>query len=1128
MIVDYKNIPLYNAKQDKWEEVSFNSQEEFGNKLDSLFSDKCEYHFDETSLHFNTHARFFDKNGYYHNLTPKTKEWIEWWDFEKLKCTKGVFFKNGDKEWYLPREYYDWLNFLKLANKEQDGAFTFPYVLDIQYHLALYEKRAECHNKHSILCKRRQMASSLYHCAKLYNRYCFNENSVNKIFASNETYLTGENGIWKFFNGYKEFRIESTAWKRYNLPDQDLNWIQRREYLDAGGNRRYKGTNSTLTGISTRVDATKGVGGYATYGYHEEGGIAPKLDKTYRFFKAAIETGNRTTGMFIAAGSVGDLTQCIPLKNYMYAPEENGFLGVNNYWNDKSGKPKVTGLYIPEHWGLVGFIDKYGNSKQEEALKYLLEKYSYMEKSSSVKKEEYYTEISQHPIYLEDAFRHRKVGEFPTDKLQRQQERIKERERTGVYGDGRKKPIKCLLTSNDKGEVVLTYSDLPTEHEYPIKANNIDKRGVVTIYELPEENPKMGTYFGGLDPIEVDMAEYVENKVFTPNGRKKIKDLKIGDYVIGVNGKKLKVKGVFPQGKTAIYKVSFSDKTSILVSDNHIWSVRLVTGDKKEYVQIRTCHLIDKLEKISYLGKGFNKNKEYEVSTYYKTQKGVNRWKIPIVQPIHFENNYKLKIDPYVLGCLLGDGGMTQNSIKFTSADIEIIDSLIKYSNNLYKIKKVNSKTNKYDYVLTSFKKWKTNELVKELKNLNLFGKGSKDKFIPDIYKYSTIEERVKIIQGLMDTDGYRGKTKHSQLVTTSERLADDLIEIVQSLGGICKKSKRAASSKINYINNKTVISKLDVFNVFISLPKEFIPFRLKRKKDRYKSPENITRVISNIEFERYDESLCISVDSEDGLYVTENGIVTHNTTTSDSIASLDIIKKRVEVEYKDDKTGKIEKRIEGGKLVATYRGRFNTVEETNEQMWLLIKLYNAFVLVERNKPNFINYMKRNGRANLHLAREKDIPLFKEESLNSAYKTESPFGFNKGSNTTINSVWKYFKDFVKEYFQEEFGFIYKTDGSVLKTFTGIDKVDDYWLLEELIQYDETNLKNFDRLISFFAAISLWKIKESNSPIEKIKYTDKTEQIENQPVAKRINFLDSGSNNYSKQSFTQKPKRVSLI
>ena len=183
MIVDYKKIPLYNAKQDKWEEVSFNSQEEFGNKLDSLFSDKCEYHFDETSLHFNTHARFFDKNGYYHNLTPKTKEWIEWWDFEKLKCTKGVFFKNGDKEWYLPREYYDWLNFLKLANKEQDGAFTFPYVLDIQYHLALYEKRAECHNKHSILCKRRQMASSLYHCAKLYNRYCFNENSVNKILS---------------------------------------------------------------------------------------------------------------------------------------------------------------------------------------------------------------------------------------------------------------------------------------------------------------------------------------------------------------------------------------------------------------------------------------------------------------------------------------------------------------------------------------------------------------------------------------------------------------------------------------------------------------------------------------------------------------------------------------------------------------------------------------------------------------------------------------------------------------------------------------------------------------------------------------------------------------------------------
>jgi hypothetical protein len=83
------------------------------------------------------------------------------------KCVRGVIYKQGDKQWYLPRDYYFFLNYCQFANKEKADIDTFPDIRDIQYHLSLYEKRAEAHHLHSILTKKRQMASSLLHCAKI-------------------------------------------------------------------------------------------------------------------------------------------------------------------------------------------------------------------------------------------------------------------------------------------------------------------------------------------------------------------------------------------------------------------------------------------------------------------------------------------------------------------------------------------------------------------------------------------------------------------------------------------------------------------------------------------------------------------------------------------------------------------------------------------------------------------------------------------------------------------------------------------------------------------------------------------------------------------------------------------------
>ena len=76
------------------------------------------------------------------------------------------------------------------------------------------------------------------------------------------------------------------------------------------------------------------------------------------------------------------------------------------------------------------------------------------------------------------------------------------------------------------------------------------------------------------DDMGLGKAEFVENKVFTQYGRKRIGDLKIGDEVIGSDGKKCSVKGVYPQGVKDLYRVTFNDNVSVLVCKEHLFSVK--------------------------------------------------------------------------------------------------------------------------------------------------------------------------------------------------------------------------------------------------------------------------------------------------------------------------------------------------------------------------------------------------------------------------------------------------------------------------------------------------------------------------------------------------------------------------
>lgn len=370
--------------------------------------------------------------------------------------------------------------------------------------------------------------------------------------------------------------------------------------------------------------------------------------------------------------------------------------------------------------------------------------------------------------------------------------------------------------------------------------------------------------------------------VITPNGKKKICDLVINDDIIGSDGKTYQVKGIFPQGIKDLYEIQFSDGYSVTVDEEHLWSVS--TKDMKNDVVLSTKQLISD-SYVEHKGVGRNSEKTYKFNTYYLDKTGKSKWKIPIVKPINFNTGNDLPIDPYLLGLCLGDGHIMTKYVRFTihKDDFDEMFEGIDIKNVYTNDKRPNVKNCKIKF---------DNELI----GLGLCNKKSHEKFIPNIYKYSSIDERLKLLQGLMDTDGHcmnnkTGNFLGTEFSTTSKQLADDVVELVQSLGGIARLKQRFGYYIKNGVKKHTRVN----YRINIKMDGNINPFKLSRKKILYNEPKKykVKRYIRKIEKKGTGETICISVNSPDKLFVIEHSIVTHNTASS-IIAALESKVKKI------------------------------------------------------------------------------------------------------------------------------------------------------------------------------------------------------------------------------------------
>jgi len=477
-------IPTY--ENGIWLESSFESDEDFAVFIKSLFKEPGLYEFDETSLIFNEQARTFNEKGIYCDKPFRSKDFINYWEDQKNKCRNGVIFKNKGRVWYLTRDYYMWLNFLPIFDKEEKK-YGFAKVRDAQYHMALYELLAELNNKHAAIFKKRQIASSYFHMGKIINTYWFEEGSVCKIGASLKDYIN-DKGSWKFLDEYKDFLNEHTAWYRPSNPEKVLLWQQQIE-VRVGNKKTKKGLKSKIQGASFEKNATTGVGGPTTYFFHEEAGIAPKMMETYEYLRPAMSSGMLTTGMFIAAGSVGDLDQCNPLKEMVLNPTINDIYAVESNLIDKEGTIGLSGLFIPEQWSMPPYIDEYGNSKVEEALAAIFKE---REKwKIELTSEQYQLRISQKPTNIAEGFAYRKESIFPQGIISRQLKRIEEKEYSFEHIE---------LDRTEKGIVAKRSNKLPIS-QFPVNKKQVDKTGCLVVWERPTKNPEFGTYYASIDPV---------------------------------------------------------------------------------------------------------------------------------------------------------------------------------------------------------------------------------------------------------------------------------------------------------------------------------------------------------------------------------------------------------------------------------------------------------------------------------------------------------------------------------------------------------------------------------------------------------------------------------------------------
>lgn len=334
-------------------------------------------------------------------------------------------------------------------------------------------------------------------------------------------------------------------------------------------------------------------------------------------------------------------------------------------------------------------------------------------------------------------------------------------------------------------------------------------------------------------------------KVLLYSGKfKNIEDIKINDILMGPDSTQRIVKKLFT-GRETMYDIIPISGEKFRVNESHILSLVKTKEYKNDKNTILNISVKDYLQ--------LSKWKKHLYKLYHS-------------DTITFNNKENTLFDPYLLGLLIGDGSII-NSVSLTTIDDEIVNYISEVSNK-YKLKTRKSKISYY----LSGSSGKKNPITEELRKLKLFGCNSGNKFIPQEYKTSSISNRLMLLAGLIDTDGYYSPNGEIDYITKSKVLADDIKFICQSLGFKVYLREKICKCK----NSKNNHSEL-YYRISINGNLDIIPCKVTRKKP--KPRKNIkNHLYTGFKIEKVGEEDYFGFElDKDHLYIIDDFFVTHN-----------------------------------------------------------------------------------------------------------------------------------------------------------------------------------------------------------------------------------------------------------
>ena len=840
-------------------------------------------YFRPSAIHYQKYGRFTDLRP---NANPNS-EFGKWIREERRRCLYG-YIRTYDGEW-ITGDHYFFLNYcpISLLKKSSNGGrkamrvIDFPFSWEGNYYRFHYLNQAREHGLMAAELARRGCGKSFCAAAMLAKRFILGESfEVNKrvvsyITATDKAKLTGGDQTLDKFQFYIDFIAENMQWPSRRLYNSlaDMNWQMGYKDLNTGTN---KGTLNSVVGKSSQNDASKLRGTRGVLYLFEEAGTFDNLLTLWSNLLPSVSDGESVFGLMYLFGTSGDQqSDFAAMQEIMYNPVGYKTYGLKNVY-DKEGQGRPTFTYFfPAYINRSGCYDEQGNSDVTKALlEILVNRYNVKYNSTDINT---ITKcIAEIPITPQEAILRTRGNIFPVADLTQRLAEIDNDPHTfdDVYvGD---------LTQEKDGTVSFKLTGDQPIRDFPLKDNKVS--GALEIFKMPEKDAQGKVfpqrYIIGHDPVDNDeadtmslsstfvldlwtdtiVAEYTGRHQFAddnfemlrklglfynakilyeahpydqivrlPTGETKLwGDVGIGDKLFAPNGKTVRVVNVPIDGEDDIYRVTLSDGRSVEACKNHIWNV-INYGRKRPY----------NTTPVDILNNGLY------------TNSGQHKFFIQNGGAVNYEHK-DVPIDPYTLGLLISEGALTKfpknkkhnknrRNVQISSAqqDAEFYKTIIPYE-----IKHIGN--NGYSWHIY------IDDIDKKLESLGLLHKNSQTKFIPDVYLYNDKNTRMELLRGLMDGDGCATKKGSNIYITISKKLAEDLILLCRSLGMYARYHKCVEEMDHLFSNSGNT-------------------YRCKAGAFLYKI------AIDKIEYVGRKRCKCVTVDSDDGLYMVGDYVVTHN-----------------------------------------------------------------------------------------------------------------------------------------------------------------------------------------------------------------------------------------------------------